>query len=397
MLVRVPPTVRFPMVDLQSEVAELWSELSPAVERVLRSGQFIGGPEVEALEREVAEFLGVRHVLGLNSGTDALLLGLEALGVGPGDEVITSPFSFFATSEAILRLGARPVFVDVDEATLNLDPALLDQAVTERTRVILPVHIFGLPADMSAIMAVAHRRAVPVLEDCAQAFGARIGLGDGRGGGDRSVTPDTGQRVGRSVGSFGALGAFSLYPTKNFGAYGDGGLVSTGSDDLAARLRGLRNHGSSPQEKYLHEGLGYNSRLDALQAAILRVKLPRLEEWQARRLERVDAYRAALAGLPGGDDGLVLPPDAPEHRYHQFTLRLLPERRTRFEDGLRVRGVAFTRFYPIPLTRQPLGADFGAAPVAERACERVVSVPIHPWLPDEAVELVAEAARAAFG
>lgn len=380
MLVRVPPTVRFPMVDLQSEVAELWSELSPAVERVLRSGQFIGGPEVEALEREVAEVLGVRHVLGLNSGTDALLLGLEALGVGPGDEVITSPFSFFATSEAILRLGAKPVFVDIDEATLNLDPALLDQAVTERTRVILPVHIFGLPADMSAIMAVAHRRAVPVLEDCAQAFGARIGDGS----------------VGRSVGSFGALGAFSLYPTKNFGAYGDGGLVSTGSDDLAARLRGLRNHGSSPQEKYLHEGLGYNSRLDALQAAILRVKLPRLEEWQARRLERVDAYRAALAGLPGGDDGLVLPPDAPEHRYHQFTLRLPPERRTRFEDGLRARGVAYTRFYPIPLTRQPLGADFGAAPVAERACERVVSVPIHPWLPDEAVELVAEAARAAF-
>lgn len=381
MLVRVPPTVRFPMVDLQSEVAELWSELSPAVERVLRSGQFIGGPEVEALEREVAEFLGVRHVLGLNSGTDALLLGLEALGVGPGDEVITSPFSFFATSEAILRLGAKPVFVDIDEATLNLDPALLDQAVTERTRVILPVHIFGLPADMSAIMAVAHRRAVPVLEDCAQAFGARIGDGS----------------VGRSVGSFGALGAFSLYPTKNFGAYGDGGLVSTESDELAARLRSLRNHGSTPHEKYLHEGLGYNSRLDALQAAILRVKLPRLEEWQARRLERVAAYRAALAGLPGGDDGLVLPPDAPEHRYHQFTLRLPPERRTRFEDGLRARGVAFTRFYPIPLTRQPLGADFGAAPVAEKACERVVSVPIHPWLPDEAVELVAEAARAAFG
>lgn len=373
MLVRVPPTVRFPMVDLQSEVAELWSELSPAVERVLRSGQFIGGPEVEALEREVAEFLGVRHVLGLNSGTDALLLGLEALGVGPGDEVITSPFSFFATSEAILRLGAKPVFVDIDEATLNLDPALLDQAVTERTRVILPVHIFGLPADMSAIMAVAHRRAVPVLEDCAQAFGARIGDGS----------------VGRSVGSFGALGAFSLYPTKNFGAYGDGGLVSTESDELAARLRSLRNHGSSPQEKYLHEGLGYNSRLDALQAAILRVKLPRLEEWQARRLERVAAYRAALAGLPGGDDGLVLPPDAPEHRYHQFTLRLPPERRTRFEDGLRARGVAFTRFYPIPLTRQPLGADFGAAPVAEKACERVVSVPIHPWLPDEAVERAA--------
>lgn len=376
MLGRVPPAIKYPMVDLQSEVSELWSELSPAVERVLRSGQFIGGPEVEAFEREVAEFLGARHVLGLNSGTDALLLGLEALGVGPGDEVVTSPFSFFATSEAILRLGAKPVFVDVDEETLNLSPALLEEALTERTRVVLPVHIFGLPADMGAIMRVAERHGLPVLEDCAQAFGARVG--------------------GRSVGSIGVLGAFSLYPTKNLGAYGDGGLVATESDALAARLRGLRNHGSSPHEKYLHEGLGYNSRLDALQAGILRVKLRRLEAWQARRLERVAAYRAALADLPGGDDGLTLPPDRPEHRYHQFTLRLPPERRARFEDGLRERGVAFTRFYPIPLTRQPVGSDFGAAPVTERACERVVSVPIHPWLPDEAIAAVAEAARAAF-
>ncbi len=376
MLGRVPPVTKYPMVDLQSEVSELWSELSPAVERVLRSGQFIGGTEVEAFEREVAGFLGARHVLGLNSGTDALLLGLEALGVGPGDEVVTSPFSFFATSEAILRLGAKPVFVDVDEETLNLSPALLEEALTERTRVVLPVHIFGLPADMGAIMRVVERHQLPVLEDCAQAFGARVG--------------------GRSVGSIGVLGAFSLYPTKNLGAYGDGGLVTTESDELAARLRSLRNHGSTPQEKYLHEGLGYNSRLDALQAGILRVKLRRLEAWQARRLERVAAYRAALADLPGGDDGLMLPPDRPEHRYHQFTLRLPPERRVRFEDGLRGRGVAFTRFYPIPLTRQPMGANFGAAPVAEKACERVVSVPIHPWLPDEAIAAVAEAARAAF-
>ncbi|MBX3139896.1 MAG: DegT/DnrJ/EryC1/StrS family aminotransferase [Trueperaceae bacterium] len=372
----MPPVTKYPMVDLQSEVSELWSELSPAVERVLRSGQFIGGTEVEAFEREVAGFLGARHVLGLNSGTDALLLGLEALGVGPGDEVVTSPFSFFATSEAILRLGAKPVFVDVDEETLNLSPALLEEALTERTRVVLPVHIFGLPADMGAIMRVVERHRLPVLEDCAQAFGARVG--------------------GRSVGSIGVLGAFSLYPTKNLGAYGDGGLVTTESDELAARLRSLRNHGSTPQEKYLHEGLGYNSRLDALQAGILRVKLRRLEAWQARRLERVAAYRAALADLPGGDDGLMLPPDRPEHRYHQFTLRLPPERRVRFEDGLRGRGVAFTRFYPIPLTRQPMGANFGAAPVAEKACERVVSVPIHPWLPDEAIAAVAEAARAAF-
>ncbi len=364
------------MLDLRSEVQEIWSELQPTVERVLRSGHFVGGPEVEEFEREAAAYLGARHALGLNSGTDALVLGLEALGVGPGDEVVTTPFSFFATSEAVLRLGATPVFVDVVEESLNLDPELLERAITSRTKAILPVHIFGLPANMSALMAVADKHGVPVLEDCAQAFGAK--------------------HEGRRVGTFGALGAFSFYPTKNLGAYGDGGLITTNDDAHAHKLRSLRNHGSSPLNKYLHEDLGHNSRLDALQAAVLRLKLRKLDAWDARRQERARAYRAALAGLPTGPDGLTLPPDRPEHRYHQFTLRLAPKRREAFELGLRQRGVAFSRFYPSPLTRQPAGAHFGEAPVAEGACERVVSVPIHPWLPDEAIGLVAEAARAAF-
>lgn len=348
----------------------------PAVERVLRSGQFVGGPEVEGFESEAAHHLGVKHAVGLNSGTDALVLGLEALGIGRGDEVVTSPFSFFATSEAILRVGATPVFVDIDEESLNLDASLLEAAVTERSRAVLPVHVFGLPADMTAVMAVAGKHGLAVLEDCAQAFGA--------------------QHHGVSVGAIGTVGAFSFYPTKNLGAYGDGGLATTNDDGLAALLRSLRNHGSSPQEKYSHERLGHNSRLDAIQAAVLRVKLPRLAGWDARRRERAAAYRAALADLPRGEDGLVLPPDRPEHRYHQLTVRLPPERRVRFEGELRRRGVAYSRFYPSPLTRQPLGSHFGRAPVAERACERVVSVPLHPWLPDEAIELVAQAARAAL-
>lgn len=376
MLTGVSTDVVYPMLDLKSEVEEIWSELQPTVERVLRTGHFIGGPEVEGFEREAAAYLGARHALGLNSGTDALVLGLEALGVGAADEVVTTPFSFFATSEAILRLGATPVFVDVAEETLNLDPELLERALTPRTKAVLPVHIFGLPADVSAIVAIADAHHIPVLEDCAQAFGAKLG--------------------GRRVGTFGALGAFSFYPTKNLGAYGDGGLITTDDDALASKLRSLRSHGSSPQNKYLHEGLGHNSRLDALQAAVLRIKLEKLDAWNARRQERAGTYRAALAGLPAGPDGLTLPPDRPEHRYHQFTLRLPPARREAFESGLRARGVAFSRFYPAPLTRQPAGAHFGEAPVAERACERVISVPIHPWLPDEAIGLVAEAARAAF-
>src|SRR5690625_2034501 len=258
--------IRFPMLDLQSEVAELWPELQPAVERVLRSGAFIGGAEVERFETEVAAYLGAEHAVGLNSGTDALILGLEALGVGPGDEVITTPFSFFATSEAILRLGATPVFVDIDQHSLNLDVGLLEAAISERTKAILPVHIFGLPVRMGPLMEVAKRRGLAVLEDSAQAFGARVG--------------------GRAVGTLGAIGAFSFYPTKNLGAYGDAGLAVTDDAELATRLRSLRNHGSSPAEKYLHDGLGHNSRLDALQAAILSVKLARLDELNERRRER---------------------------------------------------------------------------------------------------------------
>lgn len=366
----------YPMLDLHSEVQELWPELQPAVERVLKSGAFIGGAEVQGFEQEVAEYLGVRHAVGLNSGTDALILGLEALGVGPGDEVVTTAFSFFATSEAVLRLGATPVFVDIDPETLNLAADQVSGAITERTKALLPVHVFGLPAPIADLARVAQQHGLAVLEDCAQSFGATVS--------------------GGHTGTFGAIGAFSFYPTKNLGAYGDAGMATTNDDHLAARLRSLRNHGSSPDNKYLHDGLGHNSRLDALQAAVLRVKLRYADAFNERRRGRAAAYRAALSGVPQGPDALLLPPDDPQHVYHQFTVQVPAELRPSLEAEFAARGVAFSRFYPTPLTRQPAGHDFGAAPVAEQACQRVLSLPIHPWLPDAAIDAVRRAMQATF-
>lgn len=362
------------MIDLKAEVSELWSELSPAIEGVLKSGAFVGGAVVERFEREAADYLGAKHALGLNSGTDALILGLEALGVGPGDEVITTPYSFFATSEAILRLGATPVFVDVEPATLNMDVSLVEAAIAPATKVILPVHLFGLPLNMAALRQLADLRGLLLVEDSAQAFGATTN--------------------GKRVGTFGSIGAYSFYPTKNLGAYGDAGLITTNDDDLAELLFSLRNHGSSRAEKYLHERLGHNSRLDAIQAAVLSVKLRHLESFTARRRERAAAYRQALAHLPQGEDALTLPPESPAHIYHQFTVQLPRPLRERAEVELKARGVAFSRFYPVPLTTQPAGADFGRAPVAERAAGRALSLPIHPWLPDAAIEAVLKALEA---
>lgn len=363
------------MLDLRAEVAELKGEVLAAIERVLVSGQFIGGSEVAAFESEVADFLGVKHAVGLNSGTDALIIGLEALGVGPGDEVVTSPFSFFATSEAILRLGAKPVFGDIDPVTLNLDPASVERVITDRTKVLLPVHIFGLPADMQALMAVALRHDLYVLEDCAQAFGARVtALG------------------GRRAGTLGHVGAFSFYPTKNLGAYGDAGLLTTDDDDVAARARSLRNHASSPGDKYQHDGLGHNSRLDAIQAAILRVKLPKVDAWNVARREVARGYIAELQRLE--PLGLGLPPLASDHVFHQFTLQLPAERREAFQAALTAAGVSFARFYPSPLTHQPRGRRYGRAPLASSACERAVSVPCFPRLTPSVVLKVSEAAAA---
>ncbi|WP_279165371.1 DegT/DnrJ/EryC1/StrS family aminotransferase [Thermus scotoductus] len=356
---------RIPILDLVPEVEFLWDDLMAAITRVLRSGQFILGPEVETFEREVAEYLGAKHAIGLNSGTDALVIGLRALGVGPGDEVITTPFTFFATAEAISLVGATPVFVDIDPRTFNINPELIPPAITPRTKAILPVHLYGRPAEMDSILAIAEEHGLKVLEDCAQAFGATY--------------------RGKKVGTLGHAGAFSFFPSKNLGAYGDGGLLVTNDDGVAELARMLRAHGS--RRKYYNEIIGYNSRLDALQAAILRVKLPHVDRWNERRREVARRYNQLLAGVPG----LVLPEVSEGHVSHQYTVRVLGGKRDGVQrrlDGLKIGTMVY---YPVPLHRLPVyGYPSGSFPWAERLATEVLSLPIWPQMGLEAQAWVAQ-------
>ncbi|MEJ5336112.1 MAG: DegT/DnrJ/EryC1/StrS family aminotransferase [Thermus sp.] len=355
---------RIPILDLTPEVEELWDDLMAAITRVLRSGQFILGPEVEAFEREVAEYLGVEHAIGVNSGTDALVIGLRALGIGPGDEVITTPFSFFATAEAISLVGATPVFVDIDPKTFNLNPDLIAAAITPRTKAILPVHLYGRPAEMDPILDLAEAHGLKVLEDCAQAFGATY--------------------RGKKVGTLGHAGAFSFFPSKNLGAYGDGGLLVTNDDGVAGLARMLRAHGS--KRKYYNEMVGYNSRLDALQAAILRVKLPHVDRWNEKRRQVAERYNQLLAGTPG----LVLPEVSEDHVFHQYTVRILGGKRDRVQQALAEAGIGTMVYYPVPLHRLPVyGYPEGAFPEAERGAAEVLSLPMGPFLEDATLERVA--------
>src|SRR5690606_19924572 len=264
--------------------------------RILKSGQFILGGDVRAFEAEIAAYLGVKHAIGVNSGTDALLIGLRALGVGPGDEVITTPFTFFATAEVISLLGATPVFVDIDPESFNIDPDLIEEKITARTKAIIPVHLYGRAAEMEKIMAIARKHGLKVVEDVAQAMG--------------------GEAQGKKLGSIGDVGAFSFFPTKNLGAYGDGGLITTDNDELAELAKMLRAHGS--RKKYYNEVLGYNSRLDTLQAAILRVKLPHIDAWNKRRFEAAVRYSDLLADVPH----VVTPSLVEGHVFHQYTIRI---------------------------------------------------------------------------
>ncbi len=383
-----PPTV--PLLDLAAELEPLRPELDAAWRRALASGQFVLGPEVDAFEREAADYLGVRHAVGLNSGTDALTIGLRALGIGPGDEVITTPFSFFATSETVLQLGAVPVFVDLRPGGFLLDPDAVDAAVNERTRAILPVHLYGELAPMEELNRIARRHGLRVLEDAAQAFGARAHAAS-EAAADAGAAGDAGREAparGRSAGGLGHAGAFSFYPTKNLGALGDGGLLTTDDDDVAAHARRLRNHGS--ERRYHHLEPGYNSRLDALQAAWLRVKLPHLDAWtQARR--RVAARYDALLG---DIEGVIPPRRTPEHVYHQYTVRLPGGRRDAVAEGLRARGVASMVYYPETLDGYG-GRTHGDLPHARRAAAEVLSLPIYPTLSEEAQAHVADALRSA--
>jgi dTDP-4-amino-4,6-dideoxygalactose transaminase len=370
--------MRVPLLDLAPQHDALRQDLIDAVARVFDSRQFILGAEVEAFEREIGAELGIAHAIGVSSGTDALLVSLMALGVGPGDEVITTPYSFFATAGSIARLGARPVFVDVEPDTLNIDPRLVEAAISDRTRAIVPVHLFGHSADLQAVGSLAARYRLPVVEDACQAIAATEG--------------------GRMVGGIGALGSFSFFPSKNLSGAGDGGLVTTNDAALADTVRLLRQHGG--HQKYSHSMVGGNFRLDAIQAAILRVKLPHLREWTDARRANAGRYAglAREAALP--DQGVALPVERPacRHVYHQYVIRA--PRRDDLKAFLAGRGIATAVYYPIPLHLQAcfanLGYRSGDLPHAEAAARDTLALPIYPGLTADQQAYVVESIAAFY-
>ena len=389
--------MQVPPFSLSQQITDLGADLEEAVLSVLRSGQYIGGPQIQRFEQAFAASVGVPHAVGCNSGTDALILALRALGIGPGDEVITCSFSFFATAEAISAVGATPVFVDVDPATYLINLELIEPAITPATKALIPVHLFGRPVDMTRLMAIATAHNLRVVEDCAQATGASWN--------------------GQPVGSFGDVGCFSFFPTKNLGAAGDGGAATTGDGDLAQSMRELAVHGMP--KRYLHTALGYNSRLDAIQAAVLNVKLPKLNGWIERRQAIAERYQDQLADLPG----LTLPTTPSGHSWNQFVVRIgscptgqpmcnascspsstsathgLPESCCRdwIKQTLLDRGVNTIIYYPIPIHRQPayagLGLEQGSLPVTEQMCSQVLSLPIFPELSELQQQTVIDTLR----
>jgi dTDP-4-amino-4,6-dideoxygalactose transaminase len=359
-----------PFIDLTRQYAALQAEMEPAVRAVLAGGQYILGPEVKAFEAEFARYCGAAHGIGVASGTDALRLALEAIGIGPGDEVIVPAFTFVATAEVVTKLGGTPVFADIESDRFGLDPADVRRRITTRTRAIMPVHLYGRCVDMAPLAEIAAAAGLAIVEDAAQAVGAEY--------------------RGRRAGALGLVAGFSFFPTKNLGAYGDGGIVTTSDDAVAERLRMLRAHGS--RHRYFHESTGWCSRLDELQAAALRIKLRRLEAWTERRRALAARYRRALAGLP-----LALPDEADDERavYHLFTVRV--DRRDELKKHLDACGIGAAVHYPMPVHRQPLFRHVGGSfPHSERASEEVLSLPLFPELTDGELEEVVAAVRAFF-
>lgn len=367
-----------PLLDLKAHHEPLHHEIMAAMEQTFRSQAFILGPEVGKLEEQVAVYCQAKYGIGVTSGTDALLIALMALGVGPGDEVITTPYSFFATAGAVVRLGGKPVLVDIDPRTFNLDPGRIEKAMTQRTKAIIPVHLYGQSADMGPIMEVAHRRKLAVIEDAAQAIGTEYA-------------------DGRRVGSIGTIGCFSFFPSKNLGCLGDGGMVVTNDPDLAERIRILRTHGSKP--KYYHKLIGGNFRLDTIQAAVLTVKLKYLDQWTRRRQENADRYETLFQQSGLIQAGRVRLPEAVYrtsgvkhyHIYNQFVLRV--ERRNDLMAHLKQKGIGTEVYYPVPFHLQEcfryLGHQEGDFPESERAANETVAIPIYPELtPAQQAEVV---------
>jgi len=360
-----------PMVDLKTQYNLMKDTIDQAVMGALESTQFILGPNVTEFEKEAAAYLGAEHAITVASGTDALHLALLAAGIGPGDEVITSPFTFIATAEAIRYVGATPVFTDVDPKTFNLDPALIEAAITPKTKAVIPVHIFGQPADLATISEICCRRNLLLIEDCAQSFGAATN--------------------GKMTGTWGAAGCFSFFPSKNLGCYGDGGMITCQTAELAEQVRILRNHGS--KVRYHHNMIGFNSRLDDIQAAILRVKLKQIDAFNSNRRRVAHLYSAMLKDIVQApfEDGKGT------HVYHQYTL--LTEKRDAVMARLSEKQIASAIYYPIPLHRQEVFADayrHVSLPIAEHVAANCMSLPIYPEMPEESIQLVARTVKEAL-
>jgi dTDP-4-amino-4,6-dideoxygalactose transaminase len=363
-----------PYFDLKAQYASLREEVLAALDRVGQRAAFILGEEVQEFEKEFAAYCGVRHCVAVNSGTSALHLALLAAGVKPGDEVITTPNSFIATAEAISYTGSTPVFTDIDPQTANIDPSQITRALSSHTRAILPVHLYGLPAEMDQILEIASRHNLAVIEDACQAHGARY--------------------HGRRVGSIGSAAAFSFYPTKNMGGYGEGGALTTNDDEVAALARTLRSHGEV--RRYTHDHIGYNYRMEGFQGAVLRIKLKRLDEWNARRKKVAEIYRRVLTGARlEMQEGAA----CDERIYHLFVVFV--DNRDAVRAKIEERGVQTAIYYPLPIhlqePYQSLGYPKGSLPHVERACERVIAMPLYPELTDEQVTYAATTLREIVG
>ena len=364
---------KVPFIDLSSQQKSVQGEIDRSLRRIFSNQRFILGEYGSLLEQKVAQKIKARHAIGVANGSDALYLALLALGVGNGDEVITTPFTFFATAGAISRTGAVPVFVDIDPATFNLDPALIAARISKKTKAILPVHLFGLPCDMEGILKIAKQFSLPVVEDAAQSFGATF--------------------RGSQTGSIGDIGCFSFYPTKNLGGAGDGGIMTTSSPELAEKLKLLRNHGS--RVKYKHEIVGINSRLDEIQAVVILAKLKRIDRWNSARCKHAKYYEKALGDLP-----LQLPANAPglKSTYHLYSI--LSDRRDQLQQHLEVRGIGCGVYYPLPLHLQPcyqwLGYRRGDLPVSESTAEKIISLPMYAEMTTRHLNTVVNAVRDFF-
>ena len=367
----VPPApVAVPLLDLKKQYATIRDEIRPVLDEVCDSQGFILGPRVEAFEKAIAAYVGARHAIGVSSGTDAQLAAMMALGIGPGDEVVTSPYTFFASAGAVHRLGARAVFCDIDPETFNLDPAKLAGAITPRTKAIQPVHLYGQCADMGPIGELAKGKGIPVIEDACQSLGAGYG--------------------GAKAGSLGTFGAFSFFPSKNLGGFGDGGMVTTDDDGLAATLRALRTHGETT--RYHHRLVGGNFRLDALQAAVLHVKLPHLDGWagaRRRNAAEIETLYLGYGGLAFEEGGLRFPREAAgcHHVFNQFVVRVGKGRRDALKEKLAASQIGHAIYYPLPLHVQecfaPWGGKAGDFPEAERAAAETLALPVFPELAEE--------------